>query len=85
MVIAYFQQRQQLMADTQQLNRQIDALKDKLEEERRRASSAEFKLSELTDKLKNTEKMVTTTSDRLNQESSSLLSISKSKVIQLSH
>lgn len=72
--------RQQLQTDSQQQNRQIDNLKEKLEEERRRVTVAESKVTELTEKLRNVENVASKTSDRLNQESSTLVSLSKSKV-----
>jgi vacuolar-type H+-ATPase subunit D/Vma8 len=72
--------RQQLQTEIQQLHRQIENLKEKLEEERRQTLSSEAKILELTEKLKSAENVASMTSDRLNRESSNLVSVSKSKV-----
>jgi vacuolar-type H+-ATPase subunit D/Vma8 len=72
--------RQQLQSEIQQLHRQVENLKEKAEEERRQTLSSEVKILELTEKLKSTENIASMTSDRLNRESSNLVSVSKSKV-----
>lgn len=74
------QMRQQLQTEIQQLHRQTESLKEKAEEERRQTLSLEVKILELTEKLKSAENISSMTSDRLNRESSSLASVSKSKV-----
>lgn len=76
----HWQERKQLQTDSQQSRRQIESLKEKLDEERKRVVSAEAKVSELTEKLKNAENVASMTSSRLNQESSSLANLSKSQV-----
>jgi chromosome segregation ATPase len=73
------QSRQQLDTKIQQLQKQIESLRESLELEKQRSATSERKVVELTDKLRNAENAILSTSDRLSLESSSLNILSKTK------
>jgi len=74
------QSRQQLESDAVELRRQVDSAKDQLVVERKKQSTYEQRISELSEKLRSAENAVSTTSSQLVHESSSLEVLNKTKV-----
>ena len=74
------QSRQQTESDAAELRRQVDSLKDELDTERKKQSTFERRISELNEKLRNAENAVSSTSNRLVHESSSLEVLNSTKV-----
>ena len=78
------QSRQQVESDAGQLRRQVDSVKDELAAERRKQSTWEQRIKELTEKLRNAENAASTRSHRLEHEASSLELLNKTKVCERS-
>ena len=76
------QSRHQLESDAAELRRQVDGLKDDVDAERKKQSTFERRITELNEKLRNAENTMSTTSDRLVHESSSLELLNNTKVEQ---